>query len=105
MQLIWILLSYLSGALPLSVWIGRLAGKDIRQYGDGNPGATNVLRAAGWGWFFVALCADFSKAAVPVGLAHYVFQWQDWWLLPIALAPSIRRRMQVRKDEPGTLVD
>lgn len=89
MQLLWIPFSYLCGALPFSVWVGRLAGKDIRQYGDGNPGATNVLRAVGWGWFFVALCADFSKAAVPVGLAHYVFGWTDWWLLPIAIAPSL----------------
>lgn len=88
-QLLWIILSYLSGALPLSVWIGRLAGKDIRQYGDGNPGATNVLRAAGWRWFAVAICADFSKAAAPVGLAHFVFGWTDWPLFFIALAPSL----------------
>jgi acyl phosphate:glycerol-3-phosphate acyltransferase len=89
LQLLWIPFSYLCGALPLSVWIGRMAGKDIRQYGDGNPGATNVLRAAGWKWFALAICADFSKAAVPVGLAHYVFHWTDWPLFFIALAPSV----------------
>ena len=89
-RLFWIVISYLSGALPLSLWIGRLAaGVDIRQVGDGNPGATNVLRAAGRGWGLVALCADASKAAVPVGLAYQVFGWRDWTMIPIALAPAV----------------
>lgn len=88
-KLLWIGLSFVIGALPLSVWIGRLAGQDIRQYGDGNPGATNVLRAAGWLWFIIALMADISKAAVPVGLAYVTFGWHDWLIIPIALAPSL----------------
>jgi len=34
------------GACPFSVWVGRwLLGKDITNYGDGNPGAANVFRA------------------------------------------------------------
>lgn len=88
-HLIWIIFSYLCGALPLSLWIGRVAGYDILQYGDGNPGATNVLRAAGWPWFILALCADISKAAVPVGLAYQVFGWRGWVMVPIALAPPL----------------
>ena len=36
------------GACPFSVWIGHwLLGKDIRDYGDGNPGVANVFRAGG----------------------------------------------------------
>lgn len=89
LKIIWVGVSYICGALPLSVWIGRLAGKDIRQYGDGNPGATNVLRAAGWPWFVAALMADISKAAAPVGLAYVTFGWRDWLIIPIALAPSL----------------
>lgn len=88
-KLLWIGLSFVAGALPLSVWIGRMAGHDIRQYGDGNPGATNVLRAAGWSWYIVALMADICKAAVPVGLAYVTFGWRDWAIIPIALAPSL----------------
>ena len=31
------------GACPFSVWIGQwLLGKDIRDYGDGNPGAAGA---------------------------------------------------------------
>jgi acyl phosphate:glycerol-3-phosphate acyltransferase len=86
----WTILSFISGALPFSVWIGRYALKvDIRDYGDKNPGATNVLRAAGYGWFIVALMLDISKAAAPVGLAYYIFGWQGWEILPIALAPPL----------------
>lgn len=94
-KFIWIFISYLFGALPLAVWTGRRAGHDIRDFGDGNPGATNVLRAAGLGWGIVAYGLEFSKAAVPVGLANFTFGWgaapgwERWLLVPIALAPSI----------------
>jgi acyl phosphate:glycerol-3-phosphate acyltransferase len=86
----WTILSFIIGALPFSVWIGKVALKvDIRQYGDKNPGATNVLRAGGYGWFFVALMLDISKGAAPVGMAYYIFGWQGWEILPIALAPPL----------------
>lgn len=93
--LLWIPIAYLFGALPLSLWIGFLAGVDIRQVGDGNPGATNVLRAAGKGWFLLALIADISKAAIPVGLAFQIWQWRSWEILLIALAPSIGHAFSV----------
>ena len=49
--LIWTLIGFFLGVLPLSVWLGRLVLKtDIRRYGDGNPGGTNVARWATPGW-------------------------------------------------------
>ncbi len=34
------------GACPFSVWIGRwLLHRDVREYGNGNPGAANVFLA------------------------------------------------------------
>ena len=49
--LIWTLFGFFLGALPLSVWLGRLVLKtDIRRYGDGNPGGTNVAPRATPGW-------------------------------------------------------
>ncbi len=88
-KLLWIILSFTAGALPLAVWIGRLAGVDIRTAGDGNPGATNVFRAAGVRWGLIALLAEVAKAAAPVGLAIQLFGWQDWTIVPIALAPAL----------------
>lgn len=87
---LWVLLSFLLGALPLSVWLGRLAlGVDIREFGDGNPGAANVWRAGGAGWGWLAILLDFFKGAIPVGLANFVFNVDGWWLTAVALAPIL----------------
>ncbi len=84
----WIAIAFLSGALPFSVWIGRLAlGADIRAYGDGNPGAANVLRAGGRGWGALALWLDYLKGAAPVGCAHLLGGLTAWPLVVVALAP------------------
>ncbi len=80
--------AFLLGALPFAVWIGRAAtGEDIRRFGDGNPGATNVLRAGSRGGFLLALILEISKGALPVGLAYQQWGIQDWRIVPIALAP------------------
>ncbi len=43
-----ILLGYVLGSIPNGVIASRLAGKgDVRQWGSGKIGTTNVLRAAG----------------------------------------------------------
>lgn len=39
--------SYLVGALPFGVLVGKRLGVDVRQVGSGNTGATNVWRALG----------------------------------------------------------
>ena len=82
--------AYLFGALPFSVWIGRFLLKvDIREFGDGNPGATNVLRAGGILPFSLALALDITKGAFPVGLSYYILGIQDWRIIPISLAASL----------------
>jgi glycerol-3-phosphate acyltransferase PlsY len=76
------------GSLPFSLWIGRwLLGQDIRRVGDGNPGATNVLRAGGRGAAGLALLLDVVKGALPVGMAYLGAGITNAWLIPIALAP------------------
>jgi glycerol-3-phosphate acyltransferase PlsY len=86
----WLILSYLSGALPWSVWLGsRFFGRDPRQQEDGNPGAANAFRAAGWRLGAPVLALDFLKAFVPVGIAHWVFRFPDPQLLAIACMPSL----------------
>ncbi len=88
--LIWIVISFFFGALPLSVWLGRVAlGTDIRQYGDGNPGAANVWRAGGAGWGLSAVLLDFLKGAIPVSLANYAFGWAGLPLAMVAIAPIV----------------
>lgn len=90
LQLLWAGLAFFLGALPFSVWVGRLGTRrDIREVGDKNPGATNVLRASGFAWFTVALALDISKAAAPVGLAYHSFGWRGWPIWLIAMAPVL----------------
>lgn len=62
------------GACPFSVWIGRwLLGKDIRDYGDGNPGVANVFRAGGRKSGCLAVFSDTAKGVPFVALAHTFF--------------------------------
>jgi glycerol-3-phosphate acyltransferase PlsY len=85
-----LIVAFLSGALPFSVWIGLLAlGKDIRQYGDHNPGTTNVFRAGGRGWGVAAFVLDTFKATIPVGLAYYILGMSGLWMVAVAVAPIL----------------
>lgn len=67
--------AFLLGACPFSVIIGRwFLKKDIREYGDGNPGAANVFRAGGHKLVYVAVLLDIAKAVPFVVLAHAYFE-------------------------------
>lgn len=84
------LIGFASGSLPFSVWLGRWRlGRDIRVVGDGNPGATNVLRIGGAGLFAVAVLLDSFKGAIPVALAYWGYDLRGWGLVPVALAPLL----------------
>jgi len=86
----WTFFGFALGALPFSVWLGQwVLGKDIRQFGDKNPGATNVLRAGGPLPFALALMLDISKGALPLGLAIHIFGIEGWAILPISLGPPL----------------
>lgn len=88
--LLWFIIAFFCGSLPFSVWIGkRVLKKDIRHYGDANPGATNVLRAGGRGAAGLALLLDFLKGALPVALAHFQAGLAGWALIAVALAPVL----------------
>jgi acyl phosphate:glycerol-3-phosphate acyltransferase len=63
------------GACPFSVWIGKwFLHKDIRDYGDGNPGTVNVFLAGGRKLGGLALILDVVKGIPFTLIAHAVFQ-------------------------------
>ena len=75
------------GACPFSVWIGRwLLGKDIRDYGDGNPGAANVFRAGGRKSGCLAAILDTAKGMPFVALAHSFFGFPGVVALAVGLS-------------------
>ncbi len=44
---LWFAAGYLVGSVPVGLLVGRAAGVDIRRYGTGNIGASNVMRNVG----------------------------------------------------------
>jgi glycerol-3-phosphate acyltransferase PlsY len=85
-----ILFAFVSGSFPFSAWLGKLLlGVDVRQYGDGNPGAANVFRSGSKSIGLLALILDVSKAAVPVGLSYYNMGIRGIPMYLIAIAPIL----------------
>lgn len=90
-----IVLAYLLGAIPTSVWLGKIFYKtDIREHGSGNAGGTNTVRILGWkagipviifdifkGWFAVYFLAGLFKEPA--------FLQGDYFLLSFGLAAVI----------------
>jgi glycerol-3-phosphate acyltransferase PlsY len=63
----WLLVSYLVGATPTSYLVSRAFAKiDLRQYGSGNLGATNLYRVLGWKYAVPVALFDIAKGAIPV---------------------------------------
>jgi glycerol-3-phosphate acyltransferase PlsY len=78
------------GSFPFSYWVGRLfLRKDIRTYGDGAPGASNVARAGGKAPYIVAVLLDAFKGSVPVWLAQLWSGISGWELAAVAIAPVV----------------
>lgn len=72
--LIFIILAYLFGSIPTSVWIGKyFYGIDIREHGSGNAGATNTFRVLGKKPGLIVLLIDILKGSAAVSLA-YIFE-------------------------------
>ncbi|HEX7335602.1 MAG TPA: glycerol-3-phosphate 1-O-acyltransferase PlsY [Gemmatimonadales bacterium] len=66
-SLLWLLASYLLGAIPTSHLVSRTFARiDLRQHGSGNLGATNLYRVLGWKYAVPVALFDIAKGAIPV---------------------------------------
>jgi glycerol-3-phosphate acyltransferase PlsY len=69
-----VIIGYLLGAIPCGVIISKMVrGIDVREYGSGSMGMTNVMRTVGAKAGLIVLVADLLKGAVAVALAWAVF--------------------------------
>jgi glycerol-3-phosphate acyltransferase PlsY len=82
--LLVLFLAYLFGSIPAGVVVARTYGVDIRKVGSGNIGATNVLRALGWGPALVVAFFDVFKGGIAVLIAR-ALGLADWLLGGVAL--------------------
>ena len=68
--IIVLIFSYLLGSIPFGLLMGKWWAKvDVRQYGSGNIGMTNVLRTAGYVPALITLLGDVGKGYAAVFLA------------------------------------
>lgn len=73
--LIGCVVAFLCGSIPFAILIGkRFYGVDVRDYGSGNTGSTNVARVLGLKPGLVVFACDVGKGVVGVliaiGIAH-----------------------------------
>jgi len=77
-EVLIILVAYLIGSIPSSVWISKyFFDVDIRDYGSGNAGATNTFRVLGKKWGTIVMVADMLKGLAAVKLALLLPYYQE----------------------------
>lgn len=69
-----LLVGYLIGAFNLSYILSRLKGFDIRKYGSGNAGASNVIIIFGKKAGAIVAIIDIMKACLAVIIARTLFE-------------------------------
>lgn len=66
-----VLLAYLMGSIPTSVWVGKVFYKiDVRNHGSGNAGATNTIRVMGLLPGIFVFIVDVLKGYLAVRLLY-----------------------------------
>jgi len=74
-KLIYVILAgYIIGSIPFGLLVSRMQSRvDIRQFGSGKTGATNVLRTAGSKAAAMVLVGDVLKGVLAVLIAGLIF--------------------------------
>lgn len=70
--IIMLVIGYLCGCITTGYLVGKTQGLDIRDYGSGNAGATNVLRVLGKSKALITFLGDALKGMIPVALVKYL---------------------------------
>lgn len=82
-----ILISYLSGSIPVGYLVARLYGIDVTTSGSGRTGGTNVLRAAGPAAAGLTVLGDVFKGLLPVYLLAQI--GTPPWVVALAATATV----------------
>jgi glycerol-3-phosphate acyltransferase PlsY len=80
--------AYLLGSIPTAVWIGKwFYGKDVREEGSGNAGATNTIRVLGVKAGIPVIIMDILKGSLAVMVMG--------WLSPQFSDPDVNIYLEI----------
>lgn len=73
-RLVCVLIGYICGLFQTGYIVGKLKGIDIREYGSGNAGTTNILRTLGIRYALIVLLGDALKCGLAILIAGLIFK-------------------------------
>lgn len=82
-------IGYFLGSIPFGYLVGRIKNVDIRQFGSGNIGTTNVFRKFGFIYAFLAGILDLSKAYLFVAIIFSLTNIPSSIKIILSFAPII----------------
>ena len=72
-----------------SYWLGLFAKKNLRDVGDGNPGAANLWKALGYRYGAAGVVLDYLKGYLPLVFVMESNNLRGYQIILIALAPIL----------------
>ncbi len=91
------ILSYLLGSLNFGVILSnKLKKDDIRNYGSGNAGTTNMLRKYGKGYAFLTIVGDMLKVVAAAFIALKIMEYTPQTLNEVGIDMSIERNIFIK---------
>lgn len=82
-RLLCLVIGYAFGLFQTSYIIGRRHGIDIRNYGSGNAGTTNMMRTMGTKAGILTFVGDCLKCVIAVNLVRLLFRSQYADIMPV----------------------
>lgn len=77
-RIICLVIGYLVGSIvQAGYWLGRFNHIDIRNYGSGNAGTTNITRTLGKKYGIITYLGDALKAALSAVIIHLLFDGSE----------------------------
>ena len=71
----FLVVTYIFASIPYGfILVKTIKHEDIREFGSGNIGATNVARCLGLGWGVFTFLLDFLKGFIPV---YWISVWSE----------------------------
>lgn len=86
-QIVYVALVYFVASIPFSFLVAKaLTNTDIREFGDGNPGAYNAWRYASKPAGYIGFTLDFLKGSLPIVIVKKLWPQSELMLFFTAVS-------------------